>query len=233
MIRRIFDDSSNRHAFESMLEGNGISIQQFLIMLLKTPLDPVKMIVTHLPGPSGFGLRRLLYKKLLRKVGINCIFDTGLKFTGMDNISVDDYTWIDSNTSISAMFGPVSLGKRIHVAPGCIINAGSEGVILEDYVGLSSGVHIYGHSEAPKDGKRMSGPMIPWRFKAFTSGQVRVCKDAFIGAYSVVLPGVTIGEGAVIGAHSLVTKDVKPWTISLGVPARVIGERSPVTVPEI
>jgi acetyltransferase-like isoleucine patch superfamily enzyme len=50
-------------------------------------------------------------------------------------------------------------------------------------------------------------------------------EHAFIGANSVVLPGVTVGQGAVVGAMSLVTRDVDPWTINVGSPSRTIGVR--------
>ena len=53
---------------------------------------------------------------------------------------------------------------------------------------------------------------------------VKIEDDAWIGFNSVVLKGVTIGEGAIVGAGSVVTKDVAPWTIVAGNPARVIRE---------
>ncbi|MCR5303076.1 MAG: acyltransferase, partial [Lachnospiraceae bacterium] len=49
--------------------------------------------------------------------------------------------------------------------------------------------------------------------------------DAYIGANCTLLPGVTIGEGAVVGANALVTKDLEPWGIYVGSPAKKIGER--------
>ena len=53
-------------------------------------------------------------------------------------------------------------------------------------------------------------------------GKVVIKKNAFIGVHSVILPGVTIGEGAIVGAMSLVNRDVPPNTVVAGVPARVI-----------
>jgi len=46
------------------------------------------------------------------------------------------------------------------------------------------------------------------------------------------MPGITIGEGAVVGPHSLVVKNVKPWTVVIGNPAREIGEREKVRFPK-
>ena len=56
-------------------------------------------------------------------------------------------------------------------------------------------------------------------------GDITIGDDAYIGANTVVMPGVVIGEGAVVGANSLVDHNLKPWTIYFGSPARKIGER--------
>jgi putative colanic acid biosynthesis acetyltransferase WcaF len=56
-------------------------------------------------------------------------------------------------------------------------------------------------------------------------GEIVVGADAFLGARAFVLPGVTIGEGALVGACAVVSKDVPPWSVVAGNPARVIGTR--------
>ncbi len=56
---------------------------------------------------------------------------------------------------------------------------------------------------------------------SFSFGPIKVCKNARIGAYSVILPGVTIGEGSIIGANSLVSDDIPPFSIAFGSPAKV------------
>jgi acetyltransferase-like isoleucine patch superfamily enzyme len=53
---------------------------------------------------------------------------------------------------------------------------------------------------------------------------VRVCDKVWVGFGASILPGVTIGEGAIVGAASVVTRDVAPWTVVAGNPARVIRE---------
>jgi carbonic anhydrase/acetyltransferase-like protein (isoleucine patch superfamily) len=57
---------------------------------------------------------------------------------------------------------------------------------------------------------------------SFSFGPIKICKNARIGAYSVILPGVTIGEGSIIGANSLVSDDIPPFSIAFGSPAKVI-----------
>ena len=54
---------------------------------------------------------------------------------------------------------------------------------------------------------------------------VRIEKDAFVGTNAIVHPGITIGEGAIIGSNSLVLKDIEPWTINVGSPTKVIKKR--------
>ncbi|TKJ23368.1 MAG: hypothetical protein CEE43_03935 [Promethearchaeota archaeon Loki_b32] len=59
---------------------------------------------------------------------------------------------------------------------------------------------------------------------SFSFGPIKIGKNARIGAYSVVLPGVTIGEGSIIGANSLVSEDIPPFSIAFGSPARAVRE---------
>ncbi|MFX1502706.1 MAG: hypothetical protein ACFFDH_17225 [Promethearchaeota archaeon] len=62
------------------------------------------------------------------------------------------------------------------------------------------------------------------RHGTFSFGPIKVCRNARIGAYSVILPGVTIGEGSIIGANSLVSEDIPPFSIAFGSPAKVVRE---------
>jgi acetyltransferase-like isoleucine patch superfamily enzyme len=53
---------------------------------------------------------------------------------------------------------------------------------------------------------------------------IHLCKNCQIGMGSIIMPGVTVGEGAIVGARSVVTKDVPAWTVVTGSPARVVKE---------
>lgn len=59
-----------------------------------------------------------------------------------------------------------------------------------------------------------------------TGGPIVICDRAWISFRATILPGVTIGEGAVVAANSVVTKDVPPYTVVAGIPAKTIGQRS-------
>ncbi len=222
-----------KDAFERMLEGKGFTPQQLLRLSLDALKEPFLTGLNYLNGPAGFALRRLYYKTVMKSVGKNCIFDVGLKVINPKNISIGEYTWIDRYAALYGTFGEIKIGKRIHISPNCIISPGEMGLEIEDYVGLSTGCHVYGHTQAPVKNMRMSGPMVPERYKAVKEGKVRLLKDSFLGTYSIVLPGVTIGEGAVIGAHSIVNKDIPDWSIAVGCPAKVVGKRDKLDLPEL
>lgn len=219
-------------AFGRFLEGEPLGPRATAVLAAKSLFALLEMSVRYVPGGLGYKLRYWLYRPFLKHLGKDVLIDVGVTLNGLRNISLGDYVWIDANCRIEAMLGEISIGRRVHVAPFTII-AAREPVVLEDYVGLSSSVKIYANSEHPVAGKRMSGPMIPERYKAFRSRPVVLRKDSFVGANSILLPGVELGEGAVVGANSVVSKPVEPWTIVAGAPAREIGRRDPVTVPDV
>jgi len=73
--------------------------------------------------------------------------------------------------------------------------------------------------------KGMLNPQIPIKYRQPKIDKIIIKDFACVGVGSIVFPGVTLGEGSVIGAGSVVTKDTKPWGIYLGSPAKLIGQR--------
>ena len=115
----------------------------------------------------------------------------------------------------------ISLGRRVIIRPGSMLFAdpreGGAGITLEDDVMLGSGVHIYVHSHA------FDNPDIPIIDQGhYSSRPVVVERGAWLGAGVIVLPGVTIGRNSVVGAGAVVTRDVPPFTVAVGNPARVV-----------
>jgi len=189
------------------------------------------MVVTYLPGPAGNFLRNLYYRRRLKGLGENCIIDQGVIIANPKNISIGGYTWIDKNVIISGGNG-VEIGRRVHIAHNCLIQGGGS-VRIEDYVGIAANSMIFSATDTIYDGKRI-GPMIPPVYRnPVLKDPVIIKKDAFIGAGCIILPGVRIGEGAVVGAGSLVIEDVPAWKIVVGTPAKPIKDRPKITVPDI
>lgn len=219
-------------AFAKFIRGERIPAKHVAILVCKSFFSLLEMSIRYIPGGFGYMLRYWLYKPILKSMGKNVLIDVGVFLYGVKNISIGDYTWIDSGCRIEAMLGEVKIGKRVHIAPYAIV-AAREPVIIKDYASVGAGAKIYANSEHPMYGKRMSGPMIPEVYKAFHSKKIVLEKDSCVGTGSVLLPGAYIGEGAVVGANTVVTKKVAPYDIVVGSSARVTRKRDKVSVPEL
>ena len=115
-----------------------------------------------------------------------------------DNTKIDSFVYIEEG---------VKIGKNVKIRPFTFI---PQGVIIEDDVFIGPGV-IFTNDLYPK----VCGK---WRLQ-----HTIVKKGASIGAGSVILPGVSIGEFSLIAAGSVVTKSIPPYSIARGVPARIVG----------
>lgn len=108
--------------------------------------------------------------------------------------------------------GGATIGEGIFMGGGCYIEGQYAPLLtIEDGVCLAKGVSIFLHDSALNN--TMGGPL---KF-----GRVTIRKNAYVGANSTILCGVEIGEGAIVGAHSLVTQDVPAGMVAFGSPATV------------
>ncbi|NVO27993.1 acyltransferase [Donghicola sp. C2-DW-16] len=89
---------------------------------------------------------------------------------------------------------------------------------MGDHVLMGPGVLVTAANYRFNDGQ-------PVTEQAMDEGDVIIGNDVWLGARAMVMPGVTIGDGAIIGAGSVVTRDIPPMTIAAGVPAKVISQR--------
>jgi acetyltransferase-like isoleucine patch superfamily enzyme len=141
----------------------------------------------------------------------NIIFTMILKHNGKENL-IDYKTYFRYPKRIS-------LGNNVAINRGCRLYASyyckdaeiviKDNVTLAPYVSIFTATHDYRFLDLPDIGKR-----------------VVIHPHVWIGANSIILPGVEVGEGAVIGAGSVVTRDIPSYSIAVGVPARVIGPRN-------
>jgi acetyltransferase-like isoleucine patch superfamily enzyme len=124
--------------------------------------------------------------------------------------------WKRFRTVFHRMKG-VNIGKRVEIGYMVLIdNRRPELVTLEDDVTLTTMCVVIAHDLSPNfnEGKEIVG-------------KVLIKKGAFIGMNSTIMPGITIGEGSVVAAGSVVTKDVEPFTVVGGVPAKKIRDYFP------
>lgn len=185
--------------------------------------DPWLMVIQMMPGPIGFKLRQWYWQYRLGSMGRGVVIDPLVDIYGAANIYLDDFCYLGHNTQLVAPEGYIHIGKRCHLMSWVI---GHGGVEIGNYVGC--GGYILSATDTHQGGFRMCGPMVPPEHRNIRRGKIVIEDDAFIGHFSIVLPGTVIGQGAVVGPHSLVVGRVKPWTVVMGSPAKVVGTRQPV-----
>lgn len=93
-------------------------------------------------------------------------------------------------------------------------------IYIDDYVHVTAGCRLLCHQRDLRN-YRVGDNAANLGYRL---GEIHIGKGVMLGMESMVMPGVTIGDGAIIGAFSLVTKDVPAWTIAVGRPAKVIKE---------
>lgn len=131
-----------------------------------------------------------------------------------DNVRVDDFCILSGN---------IRIGSNIHIS-AYVALYGALGIEIQDYSGISPKTVVY---SAMDDflGDYLIGPIHPEETTNVTGGQVRIEKYVQIGSSSVIFPNLTIGEGSVIGACSLVRESVGNWGVFCGIPVKKIKER--------
>lgn len=138
-------------------------------------------------------------------------------------MSIGSHVRIDDFCVLSAGEGGIEIGDYIHVAVfSSLIGAGK--IILENFVNISSRVSIYSSND-DYSGATMTSPMIPDQYKNVRSADVRLAKHVIVGSGSVILPGVTLHEGAAVGALSLVANDCEEFKVYSGTPAKALKKR--------
>ena len=165
-----------------------------------------------------------LKKLKFAELGKNVLIKKTVKFYNPEkialksNIIIDDYSIISANEM-------VVIGNNVHIHSHVCLY-GRFGIELGDFSGVSARSVLYTESD-DFSGHSLTGPTVPDEYKPrYHTGRIRMGRHSMIGSNSTVLPGVDIGEGAVVGAHSLVKAACAPWYIYVGVPAQQVKKRS-------
>lgn len=143
-------------------------------------------------------LRTTFYGLFIGKIGKNTIILKGFGMTNPSQIKIGNNTQINFYVFMDAG-GGIEIGNDVMVA---------------SYVYFASADHSY---------DRLDIPMIQQKTNC---AKIIVEDDVWIGAHAIITKGVKIGKGSIVGAGSVVTKDVKPYSIVAGVPAKLIKNRT-------
>lgn len=161
------------------------------------------------------------------QVGENVRIYEMTRFTAPERIAIGDHVIVDDFVMLQGGTG-LEIGSYVHVASFASVSGGGTGV-LRDFCGIASGARIFTGSDLA-DGSGLIGPGVPPELRAVERSRTEIGQHAFIGANAVVLAGVTVGAGAVLGAGSVASRDLEPWTIYVGTPARAVKARPSETI---
>jgi galactoside O-acetyltransferase len=176
--------------------------------------------MTKLFGPTHYTEEDLVNEGF-KSLGSNVRIAKTCTIIGAENISIGDNVRIDGYcTLVAAGSGFIHFGSYIHMGGYCVLLAG-EGITFEDFSGLAWGVQLYTHSD-DFTGKFMTNPTVPSKYTGVTGGPIVLKRHVIVGASSVILPKVTLGEGVAVGALSLVTRSLPEWGVYGGIPAKHI-----------
>ncbi|HHV59802.1 MAG TPA: acyltransferase [Clostridiaceae bacterium] len=159
-------------------------------------------IARHLPGsdlPYSFGskqIRGFLCRRIFRKAGRNINIEHGVFFASGMDIEIGDNSGLGLNARVT---GPLKIGNDVMMGPDVMI-------------------FTQNHKNDRLD--------IPMRLQTAPKEGVVIEDDVWIAARVIILPGITIHKGAIVGAGAVVTKDVPPYAVVGGNPARVIKYRN-------
>ena len=161
-------------------------------------------------------------KKLgLKSYGKNVLISKKCSIYAPEKISVGNNVRIDDFCILS---GSVTLGSNVHISAYCALY-GAEGIEFRDNSGCSARTTIYSVMD-DFSGDYLIGPIHPKDLTHVTGGKVTIGEYVQLGAHCLVFPNVTIHDGSVVGALSLVTKDIPEWSIYVGIPAKKLRDRS-------
>ena len=187
---------------------------------LRAQYNPTQLVELYSRFAIGDGtldvlMRRAIWRALARRFGHGVLIGSGVGFKHIETFEIGNSVFIGAQTYIQGRFdGTCIIGNNVWIGPQSFLDA--RHLIIEDYVGWGPGAKVLGsqHTGVPID--------IPIIQTDLEIKPVRIEAWADIGTNAVVLPGITIGKGSVVGAGAVVTKDVPPFSIVAGVPARFL-----------
>jgi acetyltransferase-like isoleucine patch superfamily enzyme len=186
--------------------------------MLKASYTPAALVEFYARFANGDGafdamMRRCIWRAAARRCGHGLQVGSGVGFKHLETFEIGDRVFIGAQAFIQGRFdGTTIIGNHVWIGPQAYMDA--RNLVLEDYVGWGPGAKVLGsaHTGIPAG--------VPIVHTDLEIEPIRICEWADIGTNSTILPGVTIGKGAIVGAGAVVTHDVSPFAIVSGVPAR-------------
>jgi len=211
--------------------------QRLQELLITTLLGDIPTIAL---GPK---LRNIIYSMIFARMGRPVYIQNGVEFLGTSGIDISDGVYIFQGVRVDArghQNNKIYLGNGValerYVDIGCLDNTC---VSIDDETFIGPDVCIAGpgnikigkqcmiaaHSGIYANSHKFTDPAQPIKHQGVTRQGIVIEDDCWLGHGVTVLDGVTIGKGSVIGACSVVNKNIPPYSVAVGVPVRVIKSR--------
>lgn len=189
--------------------------------LLQEPGAWLDAGVSHLPGNIGVVARRFWLRRRLAACGDAAVIGAGTLVIAPAHIRIGHHFSCWRHCTIAAPhLGNVVIGDHVSLNANVYINAGCDGRIsIGSHVLIGPNVVLRSSDHQTAEASRLI------RSQGHVPGTIVIEDDVWLAANVTVVGGVTIGRGAVVGANAVVTRDVAPFTIVGGVPAKPIGHR--------
>ena len=164
----------------------------------------------------GRGKKRRFLIEFLKHAGKNLIIAENVKICEPELVSIGDNVTLYHGVYIQPSGKEITIGSNTHFAPYSVL-----------YGPLSVGDNcaIAAHVVLASVAHSLADPDIPFNKQPVDQREIIIEDNVWIGANAVITPGITIGTGSIIGAGAVVTKDVPPYSVMGGVPARLIRKR--------
>jgi acetyltransferase-like isoleucine patch superfamily enzyme len=160
-----------------------------------------------------------LRPELLASCGADCVFEREVLIFHPENVHVGRNVYVGHRTILKGYYkNEMRIGDETWIGQMCFLHSAG-GIRIGARVGIGVNVTILTSEHAEL------GRAVPPLSSAVKTAPVEIEDEVNIGVGAIVLPGVRIGRGAKIGAGSVVTHDVEPFTIVTGAPARFLRER--------
>ncbi|HKX84655.1 MAG TPA: DapH/DapD/GlmU-related protein [Pyrinomonadaceae bacterium] len=154
-----------------------------------------------------------------RSIGDNVIFEHGVLVFHPEAIEIGDNVYVGHNSILKGYYKNfLRIGNNTWIGQNCFFHSAG-GISIGNNVGIAPHVKIL--TSYHKEG----GREVPILFSELEFSEVVINDDCDIGIGSILMPGVTIGTGAQIGAGAVVTTNIPDYSVAVGVPAKVVRTR--------
>lgn len=179
----------------------------------------LEAILRSVPGRTGRILRRFWFRRRFKRCDFMDI-GSGCQFIVPSSMTFSGITMISDNCYFNADGGSISVGDQTAFNRGVHINASNGGEItIGSRCPIGPGVVMRTANH------RFSDPTVYIQDQGHDAADIAIEDDCWVGANAIILSGVHIGRGAVIGAGAVVTRNIPPFAIAVGVPAKIIKYR--------